>query len=623
MKDYPIAPVPFTGVAVTDAFWLPRLETNRTVTIPYVLKKCWETGRVHNFVKAAGDMPGQHEGREFNDSDVYKAIEGVGYSLQLQRDPELEAEIDDLIGLIAKAQEDDGYLYTARTVDPEAVNPDVHGPTRWSNLRVGHELYCLGHLYEAAVAYYQATGKRSLLDIATKSAELILSVFGPDKKRDVPGHQEVEIGLVKLYRVTGDGRYLSLAKFFLDERGHPHGRALYSSFGLKEYMQDHLPVVEQREAAGHAVRAGYMYSAMADVAALADAREYLPALEAIWDNVVSKKMYLTGGVGSRHQGEAFGEDYELPNLTAYNETCAAIANIMWNHRMFLLHGDGKFIDVLERTLYNGYLAGVSLDGAAFFYPNPLESDGRYAFNIENVATRSPWFSCSCCPTNVVRFFPSLLGYIYAQRDATVYVNLFVQGQAGIDLDDAKLTLRQDTSYPWDGRVKITVDVEKPVSFTLALRVPGWARDRPVPSDLYRYLDDHDENSSLRLNGESVDMPLTEGYAFLHRTWRPGDVVELHLPMPVRRVASHDSVAENNGKVAVERGPIVYCAEAADNKGRALDLVLADGAKLTPRFDERLLGGVMIVEGGGVTLIPYYAWSHRGVGEMAIWLRRRG
>lgn len=622
MRDYPLTPVPFTDVRFDDTFWTPRLETNRKVTLPFVLEKCRQTGRVDNFVKAAGNMPGPHEGREFNDTDVYKAIEGAAYSLQLRPDPALEAEVDRLVELIEAAQEEDGYLYTARTVDPERVNPDLEGSTRWSNLRWSHELYCLGHLYEAAVAYLQATGKRKLLDVSLRTAELIDSVFGPDGRHDVPGHQEVEIGLAKLYRTTGETRWLELAKFFLDGRGHHETRSLYDGYGLDGYSQDHLPVTEQREAVGHAVRAGYMYAAMADLAALAGAEAYLPVLDAIWNDVVSHKLYLTGGIGARREGEAFGEAFELPNLTAYNETCAAIANVMWNHRMFLLHGESKYVDVLERTLYNGLISGVALGGEEFFYPNPLASDGEYPFNLEGVATRSPWFTVSCCPGNVVRFLPSLPGYAYARRGDTVYVNLFVQGETSLELDSGRVTLQQRTDYPWEGTVDIGVHTDTPTPFTLALRIPGWARGEPVPSDLCRYLDDAPTDAAavrLTVDGEPVAVPEGEGYVRLTRTWQGNEVVQLELPMRPRFVVSHPEVAENAGCVALERGPIVYCAEAVDHGG-SLEGVALDPSE-EPRAEHRpdLLAGITLLHSGTATLVPYYAWSHRGVGEMQVWL----
>ena len=619
--DYPITPVAFTGVTFDDGFWLPRLRTNREVTIPYDFRKCEETGRIDNFAKAAGLMEGPHEGIFFNDSDVFKVVEGAAYWLSLHPDPELDAYLDDLIVKIAGAQEDDGYLYTARTIDPDRMDPEREGLTRWSNLRVNHELYNVGHLYEAAVAHHQATGKRTLLEVAIRNAELIDSVFGPAKIRDVPGHQEIEIGLVKLYRATGERRYLELAKFFLDQRGQPDRGNLQSNYDNPGYTQDHLPVTEQREAVGHAVRAAYLYSGMADVAALTGDQAYIAALDALRTNVVAKRMYLTGGIGARHHGEAFGEDYELPNAKAYAETCAAIANAMWNHRMFLLHGDAKYLDVLERTLYNGFLSGISLQGDTFFYANPLSSDGEWPFNVRTGAVRSPWFRTSCCPTNVVRLLPSLPGYAYAHRDGDLYVNLYVAGTAAVPTAAGDVTLTQETDYPWSGAVKLTVDPPAESAFALRLRVPGWARNEPVPSDLYRHLDASGEAPSLRVNGAPAELELDRGFAVVRRDWRPGDVVELDLPMPVRRVVSHEAVEENRDRVAVERGPLVYCAEGGDNGGKAVELTLSDDAALTAEHDAGLLGGVTTIRGGGITLIPYYAWSHRGAGEMNVWLKR--
>jgi len=620
--DYPITPLAFTEVTFDDRFWLPRLTTNRKVTIPYDFRKCEQTGRIDNFAKAAGLMEGPHEGIFFNDSDVFKVVEGAAYSLSLHPDPELDAYLDRLVAKFAGAQEQDGYLYTARTIDPEAMEPDREGLTRWSNLKVNHELYNVGHLYEAAVAHYQATGKRALLDVAVRNAELIDRVFGPGKIRDVPGHEEIEIGLVKLYRTTGERRYLELAKFFLDQRGQPDRGNLQSGFDNPGYMQDHLPVTEQREAVGHAVRAGYLYSGMADVAALTGDQAYIDALDAIWTNVVSRRMYLTGGIGSRHHGEAFGDDYELPNAEAYAETCAAVAGALWNHRMFLLHGDARYLDVLERTLYNGFLAGISMAGDTFFYANPLSSDGEWPFNVRTGAERYPWFDCSCCPTNVVRLLPSLPGYAYAHRDGDIYVNLYVAGAATVATPASDVSLTQKTDYPWSGAVGLTVDPSEESTFAIRLRVPGWARGEPVPSDLYRYLDAAGEAPSLRVNGAPTSVELDQGFAVVRRRWRPGDTVELDLPMPVRRVVSHQAVTDNRGRVAVERGPLVYCAEGTDNGGKALALTLPDAAALTAARDPALLGGVTTIRGAGIALIPYYAWCHRGAGEMTVWLQRR-
>ncbi|MHC4941420.1 MAG: glycoside hydrolase family 127 protein [Planctomycetota bacterium] len=623
--DYPIKPVPFTEVTIRDAFWHPRMASNRKVTIPYDFKKCEETGRIDNFAKAAGWMEGEYEGYRFNDSDVYKVIEGAAYALHLYPDSELDKYLDDLIAKIAAAQEEDGYLFTTRTIDPE--NPaSGAGDERWSNLRDGHELYCLGHLFEAAVAHFRATGKRSLLDVAVKGADLVDRIFGPDKIRDVPGHQEIEIGLCKLYLVTGEQRYLDLARFFLDERGHARGRELYGS-----YCQDHEPVVHQTEPVGHAVRAGYMYSGMADVAALTSDEDYVTAIDRIWQNVISKKLYLTGGIGSRASGEAFGEDYELPNATAYNETCAAIANAMWNHRLFLLHGDARYVDVLERIIYNGFLSGVSLSGDSFFYPNPLASFGKHS--------RSPWFGCSCCPTNVVRFLPSLPGYVYAFKGKEIYVNLFIGGGGFVPLEDNRVGLFQETRYPWDGRISIGVDPQKAMEFCVNVRIPGWARNQPVPSDLYHFKDPGEEAISLEINGETQPLEMHNGFARILRKWKKGDTIELVLPMPVERVLSHPSVKADAGRVALSRGPLVYCAEWPDNGGHVSNLVLPDEAELAVEYRKDLLGGICVIRGKAQALfrskdrdqverkehdlvaIPYYAWAHRGKGEMAVWLAR--
>ncbi|MFZ5519009.1 MAG: glycoside hydrolase family 127 protein [Candidatus Zhuqueibacterota bacterium] len=625
-KFLQIKQVPFTDVKFEDTFWKPRLETNRTVTVPYDFKKCEETGRIDNFAKAGGLMEGKFEGIRYNDSDVFKVVEGASYSLLLHPDTELEKYLDDLIFKIAAAQEDDGYLYTNRTIDPK--NPArAAGETRWSYLNHSHELYNVGHMYEAAVAHFQATSKRTLLDVAIKNADLIDSVFGPGKRHDPPGHQEIEIGLVKLYKVTGEKRYLNLAKFFLDQRGRYINREPYTSGAGAEYTQDHTPVVEQDEAVGHAVRAGYMYSGMADVAALTGDTNYIAAIDKIWANVVSKKLYITGGIGARHDGEAFGDNYELPNRTAYNETCAAIANIMWNLRLFLLHGDAKYIDVMERTLYNGFLSGVGMSGNEFFYPNPLESIGNHK--------RSPWFDCACCPVNVVRFLPSLPGYVYGQMDDIIYINLYIPGQASIQLLGNSIQLKQESNYPWDGNIKITVEPATAADFSLYVRIPGWALSRPVPSDLYRYADNANGEIALSVNGAPVKLAIHKGYARIHRTWNKNDRVELTLAMPIRKVLSHTAVKDDSGKLSLERGPIVFCAEWPDNGGHALNLLMPENTELRAEHKPDLLNGVTVLTGQVFGLygekdnvqkkqqeflaIPYYAWAHRGQGEMAVWL----
>lgn len=630
--DYPIRPVPFTAVRVTDAFWAPRLETNRRVTIPYDFAKCEETGRIDNFAKAGGLMPGKFRGIFYDDSDVFKVIEGASYSLALHPDPQLDKYLDGLIAKIAAAQEGDGYLYTARTIDP-AHAPAGSGPQRWSNLKFSHELYNVGHLYEAAVAHHLATGKRTLLDVATKNADLIVATFAPGKLRAVPGHQEIEIGLCKLYRVTGERKYLDQAKFFLDERGRADGHELYGA-----YAQDHVPVVEQTEAVGHAVRAAYMYSGMADVAALSGDPSYIAAIDRLWDDVTRRKLYLTGGLGARREGEAFGAAYELPNREAYAETCAAIAGALWNQRMFLLHGEAKYVDVLERMIYNGFLAGVGLSGDRFFYPNPLECDGRMKFNHGDLA-RQPWFDCACCPVNDARFLPSIVGCIYAvgERQERLYVNLYVGSRAEIELAAGPVTIEQTTDYPWRGDVKVTLSMQQKQHFSLCLRIPGWAQGRPVPSDLYGYAPlAPPPQFVIRVNGDAVPPVLERGYATLTRIWKSGDTIELELPMPVRVVSAHDQVAANHQRVAFERGPLVYCAEGVDHSGSALDLVVAPVPSLEVERRGELLGGVSVLRGRAqrvsraadgaiatspveLTLVPYYAWCHRGPTEMAVWL----
>jgi DUF1680 family protein len=630
-KDYPLKPVTFTEVQINDSFWLPRMETNQKVTIPFAFKKSEETGRISNFAKAGGLIPGKFEGIRYNDSDVFKTMEGAAYSLSLHRDSKLEEYMDNLIAKVAAAQEEDGYLFTNRTIDPD--NPAAGaGEERWSNLGSSHELYNVGHMYEAAVAFYQATGKRNFLDVALKSADFIAEVFGPEKRRGFPGHQEIEIGLVKLYRVTGDEKYLKLAKFFLDERGPEKHNKMFSDsspfsiYNKDWYLQAHKPVIEQNEAVGHAVRATYMYSGMADVAALTGDEAYIKAIDKIWDNVVSRKLYVTGGIGSRHEGEAFGDDYELPNATSYNESCAAIGNIFWNHRLFLLHGDAKYIDVLERTIYNGLLSGISLSGDLFFYPNPLESDGKYKFN-QGDATRKPWFDCACCPVNFARFLPSFPGYVYAHTDDTLYVNLFVESRGTVEIGKNSVNVTQQTDYPWDGSVKLPIEPETEAEFAVHIRIPGWARNKPVPSDLYSFLNPSKEKITLKVNSEALELDMDKGFARIRRRWEKGDVVELTLLMPVQKIIPNNMVEEDLGKIALQRGPLVYCLEEADNKSGVLNRHLPDDLEFEVEFKPDLLGGINILKSEptkelpGLVAIPYYAWSHRGIGEMTVWIPR--
>ena len=629
--DYPIRPVPFTKVSLSEGyFWYDRLETNRKVTIPYDFRKCEETGRISNFARAARLEKGGFQGIFFNDSDVYKVIEGAAYSLAQHPDERLKNYVDSIISLIAAAQEPDGYLYTNRTIDPSHA-ADGAGEARWTHLKDFHELYNAGHLYEAAVAWYEATGERNLLEVALKNADLVASVFGPGKNMGVPGHEEIEIGLVKLYRVTGERKYLDLARFFVEQRGHAEGHELYGP-----YYQDSLPVCEESEARGHAVRAGYLYSAVADVIALTGDTTCLPALRHIWNDVVKRKIYLTGGIGARREIEGFGDSYELPNDSAYNETCAAVANMLWNHRMFLLLGRARYYDVLEQTLYNGFLAGVSLSGDRFFYPNPLASDGQWAFNMGSV-DRSPWFSCSCCPVNVVRFLPSLPGYLYAVREDTLFINLFMSGRSHLKVQGHPFLLEQVTDYPWSGEVHILYHGE-PKRMVFKVRLPAWARGHVMAGGLYRPLSRDLPSPRFSVNGREVaSPPLREGYLLFDRLWKEGDTLALFLPMPVMKIVADPRVEADRGKVAVQRGPLVYCVEGHDVPVPLEELMLPDTARLSPFLTSSLIPGHRMVALRGtalwkpakkdvkpqpvpLTMIPYYAWDHRGNRGMRVWLQ---
>ncbi len=626
---YPVQAVAPASVQLNDGFWAPRLEINRAQTLPHIRKELEQTGRISNFVDAGevnrGEtVTGKFQGLVFNDSDVYKYLEAASLELALKPDPGLEKSTDELIGIVAAAQEKDGYLYTTRTAGAKQSPPVVRAE-RWSDMMWGHELYCAGHLYEAAAAHYAATKKRSLLDVALKNADLVCSVFAPGKKTIPCGHPEVEIGLVKLYRATGERKYLDQARFFIDLRGKPEGRGSYG-----EYAQDHLPFVKQTEAVGHSVRAAYLFAGAADVAAYGPEPQYLSAVDKLWESVAGSKVYITGGIGSRGGGEAFGDPYELPNRTAYAETCAAIAYALWNQRMFQLHGESKYADELERVLYNGFLAGVQLDGCRFFYPNPLESRGE---------NRSPWFDCACCPPNVARMFPQIPGMQYATQDDSIFVNLYARGTAEIPLGKRHLKLVQETRYPWSGDVKLTIASPKPGRFALKLRVPSWAREGGSQQALYSFATPISKPPALFVAGKALPMRVENGYAIVSRSWKQGDVVELKLPMPVRRVRAI-RVPADSGKVAFQRGPLIYCAEGQDNvEGRVLSLVDAD-KKIEPVQAPDLLGGIVElttearvarrvieaskprVEASGsrtLTLIPYYAWANRGPGEMAVWI----
>jgi hypothetical protein len=626
-RDYSIQAVPMTAVTIDDGFWAPKLEVNRTVTIPHILKENDDTGRVANFEKAAGKKTGAYEGRRFNDTDIYKIIEAASYSLALVPDPRLGTKLDELIQLITESQEKDGYLFPARTIDPPHPAPGV-GPERWIYENGSHELYNSGHLYEAAVAHFEATGKRSLLDVAIKNADLVCRTFGPNGRRAVSGHEEIELALVKLYRATGNATYLKTAEWLVAERGKPHPDMppypdkAFEMYNDRAYKQDQAPVVEQDRAVGHAVRAMYLYAAVADVAALTDNDAFAKAADRLWQDVVSKRLYLTGGVGARGTTESFGDDYELPNLRAYTETCASVGNDLWNQRMFLLHGDGKYIDLFERVLYNGVLAGVSLAGNTFFYQNPLESNGR--------AKRTEYFEVACCPANLARMLEQLPGLVYAVGTDTIYTNLYVGNHAEVKLGNRTVKIVEDTRYPWDGDVSLRLEPGGSGAFTVALRIPEWSRGRPVPSDLYRFAADVSEQPAVSVrsrNAEPQRVPLDirDGYVRLRRNWKSGDTIHLTLPMPARRIVAHAAVKEDEGRMAIQRGPLVYAVEGIDNGGHALDLVIPRDAALRSRFRPDLLNGVEVITGEGsrpFVAIPYYAWNNRGQGEMAVWISER-
>lgn len=621
---YPIDPVPFTSVKVTDNFWGQRLKASREVTIPLAFSKCEETGRYENFIKAAHPSDTiKVGGLSFDDTDVYKTIEGASYLLQTYPDKKLEHYIDSVLVIVAAAQEPDGYLYTSRTMNPKHPH-EWAGTKRWETVEdLSHEFYNLGHMVEGAIAHYQATGKTNFLDIAKKYADCVCREIGdgPGQVARVPGHQIAEMALAKLYLVTGDKKYLDQAKYFLDKRGYTSRKDKYS--------QAHMPVVEQDEAVGHAVRAAYMYAGMADVAALTGDSAYIKAIDRIWDNIVGKKYYITGGIGATSNGEAFGENYELPNMSAYCETCAAIGNVYVNHRLFLLHGDSKYYDVVERTLYNGLISGVALDGGAFFYPNPLESMGQHQ--------RQPWFGCACCPSNIARFIPSLPGYVYAVKNDDIYVNLYMANTGTLDVNGKKVVLSQEGNYPWNGDITIKIDRNNAGEFGLKLRIPGWVKNQPVPSDLYYYNDNKRLGYAVKVNGVAANGTLTpDGYYTIDRKWKKGDKVEVHFDMEPRTVVANNKVEADRGRIAVERGPIVYCAEFPDNDFEVLSAFMNQNPKFTEKYSSDKLYGIVELstdaqvlsydDKGRLTakdvklnMIPYYAWNHRGRGQMAVWL----
>ena len=615
-----IEEVPFTNVHLTDSFWAPRIETNRTVSIPSAFHECEVNGRFDNFALAATNLGHasydvkEHRGDfSFDDTDPYKVIEGASYALAAKYDKQLDHYLDSVINIIALAQEPDGYITTCVTNKCYRLS-GWWGRSKWEKIN-SHELYNSGHLIESAVAHYRATGKRTLLNVAIKNADLVCRTFGPAEGQihRPGGHPIIEMALCKLFKVTGDKKYLEGARYFVEETGR-----CTDGHRPSEYSQDHKPILQQDEIVGHAVRAGYLYSGVADMAALTGDETYFKALERIWQNMSSKKLFITGGIGSRAQGEGFGPEYELHNHTAYCETCAAIANVYWNYRMFLATGESKYVDVCERALYNNVLSGVSLSGDRFFYDNVLESNGEHE--------RQRWFGCACCPGNITRFIASVPGYIFAQRGKDIYVNLYAQCRAKI----GKVELEQTTRYPWDGKVRITV-VKGGGQFAIKLRLPAWLKTSPTNNNLYTYKD-KSKLYSIKVNGRAM-YPENHSYISIDRKWKKGDVIELDMPMDVRRIEANDNIVDDRGKVALERGPVVYCMEACDQSDKTVfNKYILDSTPIDAHFEKELLGGVMVLEGAAKMLersgevsdtrfhaIPYSVWNNRGQQQMEVWI----
>lgn len=622
-----LSPVKFSEVQITDAFWKPRIDKIASVTVPVCIQQTEvKTGRIRNFERVAGTRDGKFEGIFYDDSDVYKALEAMAYALKNKTDPQLEAKCDEWIDKIAAAQQKDGYIntyYTLTGIDK-----------RWTDMSM-HEDYNTGHLLEAAVAYYNATGKRKLLDVGIRMVEHMMSLFGPGKRHWVTGHQELELALVKVYQITKDQRFLDFSHWLLEERGHGYAHGYtWSEWKDTAYAQDVKPVSQTTQITGHAVRAMYLYTGAADVATYTGDEGYLKAMSTVWDDVVERNMYITGGIGSSGSNEGFSNDYDLPNEKAYCETCASVGMVFWNQRMNRLTGQSKFIDVLEKSLYNGALDGLSLSGDRFFYGNPLASSGTHS--------RREWFGTACCPSNIARLIASLGDYIYAADAQSIYVNLFVGSNTKIDLSTGAVNIKQETEYPWKGLIKIQVDPQNAgQQFTLKIRLPGWAKGNPGAGSLYKFLDATPDNfAALRVNDQKQALRLEEGYLIVERSWKPGDVVELDLAMPIRRVVARDEVKENLNRVAFQRGPLVYCVEGVDHKGSAWNLIVPDQVKFTPEWHPELLGGVMTLTGTGmaivptadgigaqtikqkITAVPYFSWCNRGSNQMLVWLPRK-
>lgn len=639
-------PVSIPNISLVKGLLASKFEMFRKEVIPYQWKALNDeisdadpSHSVENFRIAAGLKEGEYYGRTFQDSDVYKWLEGVSYCLAQERDEALEKIADEVIDLIAQAQQEDGYLDTFISVTEPPEN-------RWTNVRDRHELYVAGHLIEAAVAYYESTGKRNLLNVAIKLADHIDDTFGPDpgKKRGYPGHQEVELALVRLYRATNDKKYLKLSQYFIDERGRrPHyfekeaklrnaDPKHYDGLYDYSYSQSHLPVREQTVAVGHSVRAVYMYTAMADLALETGDQELAAACERLWENVTQKQMYITAGIGSHHDGEEFTFDYDLPNDLAYTETCASIGLVFWAAKMQQLDPKGDYADVIERALYNGILSGISLDGNKYFYVNPLEvwppACGRRIDKRHVKFERQPWFGCACCPPNVTRLYCGVGQYFYGLGGDNLYVHQYAGSEAKIEIDGEEIIVQQNTNYPWDGKIEISLDLDKEQEFAVSLRIPGWCR-----------------RAGLSVNGETLplDEITQDGYAQVLRTWAAGDKILLDLAMPVERIQANPQVRGNNGKVALQRGPLVYCLEEVDNGPILTDIVLPPKVQFSTQFESDLLNGIVTITAEAfrskdwnnqlyrpfvaerrpvqIKAVPYFAWSNRTPGEMIVWVRQ--
>jgi DUF1680 family protein len=621
----PLQPVSFADVTITDTFWKPRIEQVATTTLDACIYQTEvKTARIRNFEVAAGTRQGKFEGIFYDDSDVFKALEAIAYSLKNKPNPALERKADDWIDKIAAAQQPDGYINTYYTLNGL--------DKRWTDMSM-HEDYNGGHLIEAAVAYFQATGKRKLLDVAIRFADHFDSLFGPGKRHWVTGHQELELALVKLYKVTQNKKYLVLAKWLLDERGHKYAKGYtWTEWKDTAYAQDVKPVKEQTEITGHAVRAMYMYTGAADVAALTGDEEYMNAMKAVWEDVVYRNMYITGGIGSSGSNEGFSVDYDLPNEQAYCETCASVGMVFWNQRMNLLTGESKYFDILERSLYNGALDGLSLSGDRFFYGNPLASNGRHF--------RREWFGTACCPANIARLVSSIGDYIYNKTSDAVWINLYVSSQTRQVINKTPVVIEQKSNYPWEGNILVSISPERKSKFSVYLRLPGWATGQPVPGDLYRYVHPASSRITILLNGKETEYTTQNGYAMIAREWKKGDVIQLAIPMEIKEVVARETVKANEDRVALQRGPLVYCIEGADNDGKAWNILLPEGTTYRSQFQPNLLSGVVTIhadvpvvsigadnlsiktETKTITAIPYYSWCNRGSNPMQVWLPRK-